>query len=80
MLPSNARENLRSQCIPIRTAAEITATIILPPLQSVKLYHKIAQKVVELRALGMGFAAIAKSLKINENTVRKAYIYQKGGK
>jgi len=62
--------------VPIRTAAEIKAAIVLPPLQSVKLYHKMDQKVTELRALGMGFAAIARSLKISENTARRAADYK----
>jgi hypothetical protein len=67
----------RSRCVPIRTAAEIKATIVLPPLQSVKLYHKLAQEVMELRVLGMGFAAIAKSFKVCENTARRAANYNK---
>jgi len=45
-------------------------------IQFVKLYHKITQKVTELLALGMGFAAIAKSLKISENTARRAAGYK----
>jgi hypothetical protein len=63
----------RSQCERIRTAGEIKANIILPPLDNVALYHKIREKVASLRALGMSFGAIAKSLSLNEKTVRKAF-------
>ena len=69
---------LIAQSEPIRTAAEIEVKIVLPPLLNVALYHKIRAKVVALHTLGMSLAAIAKSLKINEKTARKAYY--KGGK
>jgi hypothetical protein len=68
---------MRSQCERIRTAGEIRVNIPLPPLDNVALYHKIREKVVSLRALGMNFSAIAKSLDLNEKTVRKAF-YCKG--
>lgn len=67
------------QSEPIRTAAELEVKIVLPPLINVALYHKIREKVAALHTLGMSLAAIAKSLKINEKTIRKAYYY-KGGK
>lgn len=68
----------RTQSEPIRTAAEIKVQIVLPPILNVALYHKIREKVVALHTLGMSLAAIAKSLKINEKTARKALCYKKG--
>jgi DNA-binding NarL/FixJ family response regulator len=67
----------RSQCERIRTAGEIKANIILPSLDNVALYHKIREKVASLRALGMSFGAIAKSLNLNEKTARKAFYNQR---
>lgn len=60
------------------TAAELKVKIVLPPLINVALYHKIREKVVALHTLGMSLAAIAKSLKINEKTARKALYYKRG--
>ncbi len=48
---------------PIRTAAEITAKMIIPPLQQIPLYQKLSKKITELRLLGMSNKEIAKSLK-----------------
>ena len=62
---------------PIRTASEITANIIIRPLQRTPLYHKLANKVTELRLLGMPCKDIAKSLNIAKRTVTKACKFQK---
>lgn len=62
---------------PIRTAAEISAKIIIQPLERIPLYQKIAKKVAELRLLGMPHKEIAKSLDIAKNTVIKACKFQK---
>ncbi len=75
---SQGRPDWRTQSEPIRTAAELKVNIVLPPLLNVALYHKIREKVIALHALGMSLAAIAKSLKINEKTARKAYYYKRG--
>jgi len=66
----------RTQSELIRTAAELKVNIVLPPLLNVALYHKIREKVIALHALGMSLSAIAKSLKINEKTARKAFYYK----
>jgi len=58
---------------PLRTASEITANIIIQPLQRTPLYQKISKKVAELHLLGMPSKDIAKSLNISKGTVTKAY-------
>jgi len=62
---------------PIRTASEITANIIVQPLQRTPLYQKLAKKVTELHLLGMTYKAIAKSLNSAKNTVIKGCKFQK---
>lgn len=57
---------------PIRTASEITVNIVIQPLLKVPLYQKLAQKVTELRLLGMSYVQIAKALKIHKKTASKA--------
>ena len=57
---------------PIRTAAEIHAHIKILPVQQPHLYQKIAQKATQLRLLGMTYEQIAKTLNVNEKTVKKA--------
>jgi len=57
---------------PIRTASEITANIIIQPLERIPLYQKLAKKIQELNTLGMLNTKIAKTLKINKKTVRRA--------
>lgn len=57
---------------PIRTASEITANIIIQPLQRIPLYQKLAKKITELRLLGMTYKEIAKSLNVAEKAVIKA--------
>ena len=61
---------------PIRTASEIHAKIIIQPLEQIPLYQKLAQKVKELRLLGMTYKEIAKALNINKKTAIKAYWYE----
>ena len=63
---------------PIRTASEITARIIIQPVQRTPLYQKLAQKVTELRLLGMPNKEIAENLKTSKRTVIRAYGFQKG--
>ena len=58
---------------PIRTASEINANIIIQPLQQTPLYQKLAKKVAELRLLGMPCKNIAKSLKVSERTILRAW-------
>lgn len=56
----------------IRIISEIQAKIIIQPIERIPLYQKLAQKVKELRLLGMTYKKIAKTLNINKKTVRKA--------
>jgi len=70
-------EKWRTRLQPIRTASEITAKIIIQPLERIPLYQKIAQKVAELRLLGMPHKKIAESLGISERTSKKALRFQK---
>lgn len=62
---------------PIRTTSEITANIIIQPLQRTPLYQKLAKKITELRLLGMPCKDITKSLNISKGTVIKAYKFYK---
>ena len=57
---------------PIRTASEVPIKIIILPVQHIPLYQKIAQKATQLRLLVMTFEQIAKTLNVNEKTVKKA--------
>jgi len=66
----------RTRLHPIRTASEITANIIIQPLECIPLYQKLAKKVQELNALGMLNKEIALALKINKKTVRRALRYK----
>ena len=62
---------------PIRTASEITAKIIIQPLQRTPLYQRLAKKITELRLLGMPRKDITKSLNISKGTVTKACMFYK---
>lgn len=62
---------------PIRTASEISAKIIIQPLQRTPLYQRLAKKITELRLLGMPCKDITKSLNISKGTVTKAYKFHK---
>jgi len=65
----------RPHAAPIRTASEMDAKIVIPPLVQVPVYRKIAQKVAELRHLNMTFAAIAKSLNVSKQLTITAFRY-----
>lgn len=62
---------------PIRTASEMDARIVIPPLMQVPVHRRIARKVAELRHLDMTFAAIAKTLSVSKQTVIIAFRYDK---
>ena len=59
----------------IRTASELEFNVVLTNNQA--KYQEIADKVVELRNLGMSYQAIGDSLGVNEKTVRNAYNFLK---
>jgi DNA-binding NarL/FixJ family response regulator len=60
---------------PIRTASEMPVRIKIPNSLRVPLYQKLAQKVEELHILGMPLKAIAESLNISINTIKKIRKY-----
>ncbi len=60
------------QLQPIRTAAEITARIKIPPVHQSYLYQKLSQKATQLCLLGMSYQQIGKGLNINRRTATKA--------
>ncbi len=66
----------RTRVQPIRTASEINAIIIIPIIKKVVLYKLYARKAKQLHTLGMSFKAISRSLKISQETARKAYRYK----
>ncbi|MBF0216609.1 MAG: hypothetical protein HQL30_06405 [Candidatus Omnitrophica bacterium] len=65
----------RTQLQPIRTAAELTAKIKIESAKPIPLYQKHAQKVTELRLLGLPYQKIADSLGISLCVAEKAYRY-----
>lgn len=60
---------------PIRTTAEISADFKICPSPLIPLYQKYAQKVAELRLLGISFQKIARSLGISARVTENAYCY-----
>ncbi|MBU0709931.1 MAG: hypothetical protein KJ923_05320 [Candidatus Omnitrophica bacterium] len=68
----------RTRLQPIRTASEIPVKIIIQSLQQTPLYQKIAKKVAELHLLAMTHKEIARSLKVSERTVLRAWKFQEG--
>ena len=66
----------RTQLQPIRTTAQITASIKILPSKSFPLYQKLAQKVKELQLLGLSYKEIAKKLGISEGTIANACKYK----
>lgn len=69
----------RTRLQPIRTAAEITATIKIAPTRQLPLYQKLAQKATELRLLGLSYNQIAKKLGAGKRTIVKAcQFWEKG--
>ncbi|OGX11039.1 MAG: hypothetical protein A2351_08655 [Omnitrophica bacterium RIFOXYB12_FULL_50_7] len=69
----------RPPVTPIRTASEMDASIIIPPLLQIPVYRKIAQKGAELRDLNMTYAAIAKSLNVSKQLAMIAFRYYREG-
>lgn len=58
---------------PIRTASELAARIVIPINKQPILYKIYSHKAKQLHALGISYAAIGRSLKISQETARKAY-------
>jgi len=65
----------RTRLQPIRTAAEITATIKILPIHQPYLYQKLSKKATQLRLLGMSYQQIANALNITERTAMRACRY-----
>ncbi len=65
----------RPPVTPTRTASEMDARIVIPPLVPIPTYRKIAQKVAELRLLNMTFARIATSLNVSKQLAIIAFRY-----
>jgi len=57
---------------PIRTAAQITASIKILPVKQLSLYQKLAQKATQLRLLGLPVKEIAIRLEVSKGTVENA--------
>ena len=74
-LGTRDKNRWRPPVTPNRTASEMDARIVIPPLMQVPVYRKIAQKVAELRHLNMTYAAIAKSLNVSKQLVIIAFRY-----
>ena len=72
-----AEKTKRTRLQPIRTASEITANIIIQPLERIPLYQRLSKKIIELRLLGMLHKEIAKNLNISKRTVTRACKFQK---
>jgi len=62
---------------PIRTISELAARIVIPVNKQVTLYETHAHKAKQLHMLGMSYKAIGRSLKIGQETARKACRYEK---
>ena len=60
---------------PIRTISELAARIVIPVNKQPILYKMYAHKAKQLYILGMTYKAIGKSLKISQETARKACRY-----
>ncbi len=61
--------------LPIRTISEITASIVIPVNKQPILYKIYALKAKQLHMLGMSYEAIGRSLKIGQETARRACRY-----
>ena len=59
-----------------RTASEIIAHIVIPVNKLVILYKMFAVKAKQSHMLGMTYEAIGRSLKIGQETARKACHYE----
>ena len=62
----------RTRLRPIRTAAQITASIKILPAKLPPLYQKLTQKVKKLQLLGLPIKEIAKRLNVSKGTVENA--------
>jgi hypothetical protein len=62
----------RTQQGPIRTASIISASIVIELSDFVPLYQILKSKARKLHALGMSKPEIAKTLKVDVRTIRKA--------
>lgn len=56
----------------IRTEAELPFRVALLDFEEPPLYQTISEKAQQMRQLGMSVHAIAKHLKIDDKTVKKA--------
>jgi hypothetical protein len=69
-------KNWRTRSIPIRTVSEITSRIMIPVNKQASLYKIFAHKAKQLHMLGMSYEAIGRSLKISQETARRACLYE----
>jgi hypothetical protein len=61
--------------LPIRTASELNANIAIPVNKQPILYKMLALKAKQLHMLGMSHEAIGRSLKISQETARRACLF-----
>ena len=61
---------------PIRTISELAARIVISVNKQVILYKMFANKAKQLHMLGMSYEAIGRSLKIGQETARRACHYE----
>lgn len=64
-----------ARMLPIRTASEITAQIVIPANNQIILYKTCASKAKQLHISVMSYKAISTVLKISRETARKACRY-----
>jgi len=67
----------RTRLQPIRTAAQITASIEIPPVKQLSLYQKLSRKATQLRLLGLYIKEIAKRLSVSRGTVENALKWER---
>ena len=67
----------RTRVLPIRTISEIAARIVIPVNKQTILYKIYDYKAKQLHMSGMSYKAIGRLLKIGQETVRKACLYEK---
>jgi hypothetical protein len=60
---------------PFRTIGEITARIPIKSIQQALLYQRIAQRVLQLHALGMSYKQIGQALHVSPSLARKAHMF-----
>ena len=64
---------------PIRTESLLPCRIKIPLNETVPIYQKLANKIKELKALGMSNEEIAAKLQINRKTVGKSLAFETKG-